>query len=341
MLCIFCLEEKPSSVEHIFPLALGGTVTTDRVCADCNSLLGLKVDSSFVNLPNIQMRRGQFGLSGNSRTVPSPWEFFLRDGVMIGSDGSKVAIRNCEVHGGGGFSAKVLPNTRTIVNSDGTKSVEVTLDKTEEHRLPEIVNKVRHRSGLLPMSPEQTEKLKHQVVTTTEPTPLIQFTATLDITNLPLALAKIAYQLAFLWLGESYLDDPLAARLRRAILSVEPGSLDNVILSVGVPEELRILSAFWLPCGSHHLACSFSFGGQLIIAIRIFDVLAAAIRVSEDFTCNLADQSGLDRLRFLNIDTERKRTVDCSAAEEFRRLGQLMSLHGRSPPFQDPLSDTR
>jgi hypothetical protein len=37
---------------------------------------------------------------------------------------------------------------------------------------------------------------------------------------------KIAYELAFLWLGESYLDDPMAAKLRSAVLEgVEPESL--------------------------------------------------------------------------------------------------------------------
>ena len=39
MRCIFCSNERPSSLEHVFPLAIGGHITTDRVCKECNSTL--------------------------------------------------------------------------------------------------------------------------------------------------------------------------------------------------------------------------------------------------------------------------------------------------------------
>jgi hypothetical protein len=35
---IFCLEEKPSSDEHVFPEAIGGTLHIDRVCESCSNL---------------------------------------------------------------------------------------------------------------------------------------------------------------------------------------------------------------------------------------------------------------------------------------------------------------
>ena len=56
MLCIFCCKERASSLEHVFPLAIGGTVTTDRVCRECNSMLGTRVDAALSDFLPIRMR---------------------------------------------------------------------------------------------------------------------------------------------------------------------------------------------------------------------------------------------------------------------------------------------
>jgi len=57
MRCIYCNEEKPESeftLEHIFPVALGGKSIRSSlfkiksVCKKCNNLLGLHVDSQYV-----------------------------------------------------------------------------------------------------------------------------------------------------------------------------------------------------------------------------------------------------------------------------------------------------
>ena len=63
MLCIFCSQERPPSLEHVFPLAIGGTVTTDRVCAVCNSTLGTRVDAALSDFLPIRTRRAQLGLA--------------------------------------------------------------------------------------------------------------------------------------------------------------------------------------------------------------------------------------------------------------------------------------
>ena len=38
--CILCLKEVPLSAEHLIPVALGGVLTCDLLCKDCNSTLG-------------------------------------------------------------------------------------------------------------------------------------------------------------------------------------------------------------------------------------------------------------------------------------------------------------
>lgn len=43
--CIFCLLEKLPSLEHVIPESVGGVLTVNYVCTDCNSALGSKADA--------------------------------------------------------------------------------------------------------------------------------------------------------------------------------------------------------------------------------------------------------------------------------------------------------
>src|SRR5260221_9747795 len=75
--CIFCLEERPGSEEHVFPSAIGGRLTTDRVCRPCNSTLGSRVDAALSDSFIIRSRRARLGLAGNSGTPPAIHEMLL------------------------------------------------------------------------------------------------------------------------------------------------------------------------------------------------------------------------------------------------------------------------
>jgi len=70
MRCTFCFEERPPSLEHVFPLAIGGTIETDRVCRVCNSTLGTRVDAALSDFLPIRTRRAKLGLVGNAGVSP-------------------------------------------------------------------------------------------------------------------------------------------------------------------------------------------------------------------------------------------------------------------------------
>jgi hypothetical protein len=75
MLCIICMTVKPrrtSGGEHVAQYAIGGSLTIDRVCIDCDNRLGSTADAGLVNLPVIEQRRAQLGLAGQSGNVPNP-----------------------------------------------------------------------------------------------------------------------------------------------------------------------------------------------------------------------------------------------------------------------------
>ena len=55
--CILCLKEAPLSSEHLIPDALGGVLTCDFLCKDCNSTLGSSFEAQAKKDPDIQVAR--------------------------------------------------------------------------------------------------------------------------------------------------------------------------------------------------------------------------------------------------------------------------------------------
>jgi hypothetical protein len=83
MRCIICDEERPESEEHIFPLAIGGCLATLRVCSDCNSKLGARVDAPLVDHLAIVLRREELKIAGRAR-VPSSFDRVLGGRSVLG-----------------------------------------------------------------------------------------------------------------------------------------------------------------------------------------------------------------------------------------------------------------
>jgi len=149
-------------------------------------------------------------------------------------------------------------------------------------------------------------------------------------------MMKIAYELAFLWLGELYLDDPLAAELRAAICDPEIASTDNLAGYVG---EAETCSAFkcWTPHEAHHLAYAQVVAGHVMISVRVFDIYAAAVAVTREAGRYFQSSADYDKLRFLAIDAVSGKTVEISFGQESRRIAEAMKAFQRPPPFWNPL----
>jgi hypothetical protein len=105
---------------------------------------------------------------------------------------------------------------------EGVKQRQIVIDAKDGDQLGTIIQRERKRAGFEPLSEEelraQVEIILAAGVQTVEK-PELHHEIKIDIAEFRKGLLKIAYELAFIWLGESYLDDPMAARLRDVILS--------------------------------------------------------------------------------------------------------------------------
>lgn len=336
MLCIFCLKDRDSSLEHVLPLAIGGTVTADRVCAACNSTLGSRVDAAVSDFFPIRMRRAKLALAGNSGEPPAWHEMFLGEATLIGPVANRVLTTfNKET---GKLDTRQLHHAADVVTPDGQKFRQITLDERDKDQIPKIIQRERKRHGLPMLADNELAAAAAKYTTNTVDKPLIKLSLNFSFAYLRHAMVKIAYELAFLWLGEDYLSDPLAEELRAAICDPDLASTDQVAGYIGVAEECSAFNGFWSPDEKHHLAYANVVAGMaVVISVRIFDIYAAAILVTRDSSRYFGNPGDRAKLRFLAIDSVSGRTINTTFDEESRRLAMAMTAQRRRPPFTDPL----
>lgn len=334
MRCIFCLKERQPSVEHVFSLAIGGTITTDRVCGECNSALGSRVDSALNNFLPIRIRRAELALTGNSRDPPSIFEMFLGDQQLVGPAANRIQTSFNKATGT--LDHRQLYHAADLVTSDGKKVRQITLDQRDKGQIPKIIQRERKRQGLPPLSSEELAIEAGKATLSTIERPLIQVNVNVRFAFLRQAMMKIAYELAFVWLGESYLDDPMSLELRHAILMDDITSSDMLPGYVGWAEPCPAFN-FWIPHRAHHLAFSSVVDGSVIVAARVFDIFAVAMPVSRNASRYVDSHADAMNLPFLAIDTANKRTVKTTLGEEQHRIAREMTKNRRPPPFPDPL----
>jgi hypothetical protein len=334
MLCIFCCEEKPSSVDHVFPLAIGGTVTTDRVCKECNSTLGSRVDAALSDFLPVRMRRAKLGLASHGGTAPAWYEIFLGDAKILGQAADRVQTTFNEITGK--LDTRQLYHSEDVVAPDGQKFRKITLDESDKGQIPTIIQRERKRHGLAPLSDDALAAAAATYTTGEVKNPVVQLSISVCSAYLRHAMIKIAYELAFLWLGELYLSDSLAIELRAAICDPNIASTDNVTGYVGGAENCNVFTHFWIPHEAHHLAyATILLGRDIVINVRVFDIYAAAIVVSHEPGRYMRDVADNARLRFLAIDSVTGRTISTSFAEESHRMAVAMRAH--PVPLHDPL----
>lgn len=338
MRCIFCLGERPPSLEHVFPLAIGGRLTTDRVCEWCNSMLGARVDSALGDFLPIRQRRAELKLAGNSATPPNPVEILLGVAALAGDAEQRIQTRyNAST---GKLEHRLLHQAANVVLPDGTKIRQISIDARDKNQIPKIIQRERKRRGMPPLLPDELaiEVAKAaQNVSTISPIP-IRKDLSFSFAFLRHAMMKIAYELAFLWLGETYLDDPVAHQLRTAICSPDVASTDQIPGYIGEAKGCRVFEMFWTPHPAHHLAYATTLlDSQIVLAVRIFDIQAAVLVVSNDPARYLQGPSD-PKLRFVAVNSVNGEMRNSSFAEEQHRLVLAMTSAGRTPPFPDPLA---
>lgn len=329
MRCIFCLNERPGTGEHVFPRAIGGRLTTDRVCKPCNSVLGSRVDAALSDNFLVRGQRALLRLAGNSGEPPAIHEMLLGVGRLTNNPEQRVEITFDECTQK--IVIRALHHASDVIMPDGSKARTIVVDEKDVDEIPKIIQRERKRHGLPPLSAEALKReadiLKTNVMTIENPS--VIFERSYSFAFVRHAMIKIAYELAFLWLGEDYLDDPSAAELRNAICADDPNSTDKLPAYVADAEGFEAFK-LWPASETEHLAYAFAFNDGIAIAARVFNVHAALVWVTKNATRFLSGQNAGQKLRFIRMDALSGTIVDVPIMEEFGRIAAEIVAHANS-----------
>jgi hypothetical protein len=316
--CIFCLSviaDDRRSVEHVFPEAIGGSLTTNCVCKPCNDQLGSRVDVALTDHVLVQLVRRRLGLTGKSGRLPDP----LGRGYIREDPGSKVMFRPAPP----GFEpGKIysVPSVSVTTDETGATVLRVRLDAEDAPRFEEIVHKALTRRGLPPLTQLQRDSMK--LTKTRTDNPVVTVPSSLDLSSYRRALMKIVYEISCLWLGPSYASDPTADLMRKFIwddeLPLESFTKHpiNGTMPFGQSEPLLPL---WPEAPDGLIAASMVFPGLISVYVRVLAGLEAIVTVTDSPT-----RYGDPRGRFLAIDPVTGARRESSLEEEFSRIAAAL-----------------
>jgi hypothetical protein len=161
--------------------------------------------------------------------------------------------------------------------------------------------------------------------------PEVHYKLKIDIAEFRHGIFKIAYELAFIWLGESYLDDPIAAKLRVVLLEgTDPAS-------VGIHGHFEFGSSIeplrpWANEADTHVAFNAIVDGKMAICIKIFDEVSAVVVVSDEPYKYCRGQFDPGVVRFIHINAASGVERQSSYIDECGRIAsEILQSPQRKP----------
>ncbi|ACC85454.1 HNH endonuclease [Nostoc punctiforme] len=311
MKCIICKQDKPNenfSEEHIFPDSIGGNIKLNCVCKLCNDFLGHSVDSFLVNHDFVKLYRLILKIPGKSGEIPNPWkEVYLTETnekiqFIFDRDGNPQGLKTF---------TKIQKNY-----IDNKLELKIQADAKDKDILPGIINKKLRRDGLNQLTEKEIEKIINpQSIIRYRPQIYKKFS--IDLFLYKRAIIKIAYELAYYYLGSTYLNDEMGELLRLTIKDKSPEGkqLTKYPIDAFIEISGTMLFPYFKNEHEHHIAIIKRHKDCLKCYISIFDVFQSIITVSND--ANLY-QNFKDKFIAINAKTRKSRQLELE--EELLRI---------------------
>lgn len=304
MKCIMCMKEfskNDMSNEHIFPAGIGGSLVIENVCKKCNSLLGSKVDTYLTDFPPVL-----FALSNNRIKVNGHFvNPFKRDLIDIErGEKMRVAID----HKTGNFLApERVSCTITESVEDGKNICTVTVPLSREYMGYEIMQKYMLRKHKINISIEMLKKTVRNISTLTYK-PTLEYKIEVHYKKVLFAFLKIAYEMSYYWLGDAYLSDSYARKLRRALKHQTYNKYEYFVKYILNNSERLIQHSI-----VSHAAMLMKRKNELYVFIDLFDIITVGVKVTEK-----AQRYNYDKLNYIPyviLDAISKKVDDTNLIE--------------------------
>lgn len=251
----------------MIPFALGGSLTLTDICKPCNDTFGSAYDVTLTDHLLIQFRRRRFQLAGQSGQIPDP---IGTQGVLVDDPEVKVRLER-------GRGLRIVPSKK-IVEKDGQREETLVLDGRDAKLISEVARKQESRLR----KRHDGRRFEQKTSTTKLQQPAFRVELQMPAHDWLIGMTKIVYELAFLAIGATYLDDPLASRFRSFLQNIRPTV--PLLEASGLPLQPVALGELDPIEGlgeTHHYAAIFHCPRGLACEVRLFEAFGMNAIVSE------------------------------------------------------------
>jgi hypothetical protein len=270
-LCIICREEKNNlTEEHVIPDSIGGYYKIYTVCKTCNEHLGENIDLKLTNHKFIEFHRHLNSIKGKKGSIPNPFsgthklskDIEQKVHLIFDNDGKLKPI--------------ILPKIPRINFNSLSSSFEIIVDKKDESKVDEIIDKIAKRNGIKRENIIIKDKHYHSEQ------PEVKMQLKIDVKDFQMGVLKIAYEFAVDSIP-AYFDSSDAKNISKILYDNDITALDNrnIFLNDGFnKEKLKFLESYIeFDSNNHYLFLIDDPNDGLIVIVKIFDTFVSVIRL--------------------------------------------------------------
>lgn len=265
--CWYCAEATlrvDDPPEHIIPESMGGRLTTDRVCRDCNGRAGREIDGPFMRDWLVAMDRALY-IADRAKLHPRV-DAALEDGTPVDIETGK-----------GAWRARI----RASIDYDGDEVRIRASSLAEYHKLLDRVRRQAEADGRTFVEPSEPE------VTETDG-PVVVSTRVNGVTWLRMA-AKVTLGCLSRVMNDDWLDSAEAAKYRGWLWDAKPTNPDGTP-ALGFPCELNELERYTVRPPEHLIYCGPAGNGRASLGIVFFG--STAVRAAVDLAGQPVPRAG-------------------------------------------------
>lgn len=270
MTCIFCKKEYDNlSVEHVIPESIGGKLTYKCVCSSCNSKLGSTIDSLLCKEDVVLLLRHKFDIrSKTGESVDLTKEVPLYD-----EHGQKAIIGK-----GDGKTKPYRYNKAQIPEVKMNKGGLTSFKGGDSKAIQTAILRQAKKKGYQ-LDPNKIKTIVEGAKAEFKPE-LVHAEIRVNEINFMPCILKIAYEYAYQNLGENYLRDPCAENIHEFLWCFMNKDFECTASIDSWYGEFNL--AYINVAKKKHVICMEANGAQVLVTIKLFDVLLFYVCVSNN-----------------------------------------------------------
>lgn len=283
--CIICKkikEDNEFNKEHIIPESIGGSLTIENVCKDCNNKLGIEIDSKIVD---------DFLIKGNivGKEIKNKKnkEKVLFE-KLTSNKNPQIKIRAKREKSGKFKNWETNTSLKTSTEDKNSHLIHYDANKDKEEVVKDIRKLFKMKYDKV-LSEDEIEQIKYKMENEyDQPKIEFNFRAKIDFKKLSIEFIKIAYESAHYLLGEKYFDDEIGEELRKSLFEE-----DNELINKYAARGMELISNEKLKQIFHqintisdkeliHLLHFSRKNNKLYVVINLFNTYLNCICITEN-----------------------------------------------------------